>query len=282
MLSNKDNESSTLRETANNKRASQKTNTCLCNNKKPVLVTTVEESEIVCRKCGVVFGFDEDDNSNIIPYQHIIKSKINLYMKRQTGSRVHDYKKIIHCKNLRIEKNNNYDIISFGIICDKLKLSDFITEQCWKLYLKLRYSQTNFTRAKSTCFAIYLTCRQNRIPFSEGMVRGVVCQSLGVKKAPKLKSVIFKTDHADKTAEIDSKRQFYLNQHLSQAQKRHGLADITNLQHLAIQYYENFVSSRLNKNEKLTVMNNNSINTTINYNILAKRAVLLATQRCVV
>ena len=33
--------------------------TCLCQNKISELVTTVEESEIVCRNCGVVFGFDE-------------------------------------------------------------------------------------------------------------------------------------------------------------------------------------------------------------------------------
>jgi len=265
-------------------------NTCLCQNKTPELVTTIEESEIVCRNCGVVFGFDDDDenNNNTISYQHVTKARINLYMKRQIGSRSQDYKKIIHCKNLRID-NSKCDVMCLGIICDKLKLPDIISEQCWRLYLKVKHSQPNFTRAKSACLAIYQTCRQHKIPFSEESVRDIVCQSFGVKNAPQLKSIIFKVKPSDTAIgnimgiiakdESDTKRQFYLNQHVIQAQKRHNLSDITLLKQLTIRYYENFRSvSHLNNNAQHTVMKNTSIT---DYNTLAKRAVLLAIQRCI-
>jgi len=232
-----------------------------------------------------VFGFDDEENNNTIPYQHITKSKINLYQKRQKGGNPHDVKNILHISNLRVEKNNS-DIIPFADICDKLKLSDATSENCWKSYCNLNRQTSQFTRAKAMCLAIYQTCRENKIPFDEGIVQGIVCQSLGVKNAPKLKNVIFKTEHSARNncpENTDTKRLFYLNQHISQAQKEHDLDEITNLQHLAVQYYENFVSSRLNKNEESYFMNSNyHSNTTINYNILAKRAVSLAVQRCII
>lgn len=267
---------------------SHNNNTCLCKNKKPELVTTVEENEIVCKNCGTVFGFDEENNDNTIPFEHTTKSKINLYMKRQMGTRTQDYKKITYCKNLRVEANSNYEMMTFGIICDKLKLSDFITEQCWQIYLKLRHGPSKFTRAKSACLAIYQTCRQNKIPFSETIVRDVVCQSFGVKNAPFFKNVIFKiqdTDilkrgivEADKFQDQnETKRQFYLNQHLSQAQKRHNIADITTVKRLAIQYYENFWSICLNDDTKHSVIQKST-----DHDTLAKRAVSLAVQRCMI
>ena len=88
---------------------------------------------------------------------------------------------------------------------------------------------------------------------------------------------------------MNTKRLFYLNQHLSQAQKKHDLADITNLQHLAISYYENFIG--LNGNQHHALMKNNSNNNnhhnqtntksaTTDHNVLAKRAVSLAVLRC--
>jgi len=225
-----------------------------------------------------VFGFDEEENSNTIPYQHITKSKINLYQKRQTGSRTQDYKKIVHCKNLRVD-NNKYDVMYVGIVCDKLKLPDFVAEQCWRLYLKLRDSQPKFTRAKSACLAIYQICRQNKIPFSEESVRYVVCQSFGVKNAPSLKSVIFKVKTSDITREEDNsanmpqdqfnaKKQYYLNQYLSQAQKRNNLADMNVLRSLAFQYYYDYIKRHGNRNF-------------VDCNMLAKKSVSLAVQRCI-
>ena len=255
-------------------------NTCICKNKIPKLVTTVEESEIVCKNCGVVFGFDEEENiSNTIPYQHVTKSKINLYQKRQKGGNPHDVKKITYISNLRLEKNNS-DIISFADICDKLKLSDIISENCWKSYCILKKQTGKFTRAKAMCFAIYQTCRENCIPFDEDKIRDIVCQSLGVKKAPMLKSIIFKTGIEEHHTKSGNKAIFYLNLHLSQAQRDHNIEDIAPLRRIAVRYYETITNSYPSlKNKGLSlVMRNNNIS---DYNTLAKRAVKLAIQRCV-
>jgi len=259
--------------------------TCLCQNKIPKLVTTVEENEIVCSKCGAVFGFDEEEwigNNNTIPYQHITKSKINLYQKRQTGGNPHDVKNIIHISNLRLEKNNNSDLIAFADICDKLRLSDITSENCWKAYCALKRKTRKFTRAKAMCLAIYQTCRNSCIPFDEDKIRDTVCQSLGVKKAPMLKSVIFKTEKEKCHTQPNNREAFYLNLHLSQAQKDHNIHDITNLRRIAVRYYENIVnpSSISLKNNRLSLHMRNTNNNS-DYNALTKRAVKLAIQRCV-
>ena len=256
-------------------------NSCLCKDKKPSRVTTVEESEIVCTNCGVVFGFDEIGNSNIIPHQHITKSKINLYQKRQTGGNPHDVKNIIHISNLRLEKNNNSDIIAFADICDKLKLSDVTSENCWKSYCTIKRRTGKFTRAKAMCLAIYQTCIDSCIPFDENKIRYVVCQSLGVKKAPMLKSIIFKTGREKDHTESNNKEAFYLNLYLSQAQKDHDIEDITILRRTATRYYETMtnISSSSLKNNGLSLVMRNYSNS--DYNILAKRAVTLAIQRCI-
>jgi len=257
--------------------------TCLCQNKTSELVTTVEESEIVCRNCGVVFGFDEDENSNTIPYQHITKSKINLYQKRQKGGNPHDVKNMTHISNLRLEKNDNSDIISFTDICDKLKLPDIASENCWKSYCALKRQTSKFTRAKAMCLAIYQTCRDSCIPFDEDKIRDIVCQSLGVKNAPMLKSIIFKAGKEKCPAESNSREAFYLNLHLSQAQRDHDIEDITVLRRIAARYYETITNppSLLSlKNTRLSfAMKNNNNNS--DCNILAKRAVTLAIQRCI-
>ena len=265
---------------------------CICQNKEPQLVTTVEESEIVCKNCGVVFGFDEEDNSNnnTIPYQHLTKSKINLYQKRLKGGNPHDVKKITHIPSLRLEKDSNADIISFADICDKLKLSDVTSENCWKSYCDLKRKTVKFTRAKVMCLAIYQTCRDSGIPFDEDKIRDIICQSLGVKNAPMLKSIIFKTEKEGVKNHIESsnKETFYLNLHLSQAQRDHNIEDITTLRRIAARYYEILaspsptLSSSLKNNGLSSVMKSNNNNNNSDYNILAKRAVTLAIQRCII
>ena len=272
---------STINKTENLQSSLQ--DTCLCQNKKSQLVTTVEESEIVCMNCGVVFGFDEEDNnSNTIPYPHITKSKINLYQKRQKGGNPHDVKNITHISNLRLEKNNNSDIIPFADICDKLKLSDITSEKCWKSYCTLKRQTSKFTRAKAMCLVIYQTCRDNCIPFDEDKIRDRVCQSLGVKKAPMLKSIIFKTEKEKCYTGSNNREALYLNLHLSQAQRDHNIEDITVLRRIAARCYETITNPRsslsLKNNGLSSVMRNNNNS---DYNTLAKRAVTLAVQRCI-
>ena len=250
---------------------------CFCG--KPKLLTIPPENEIICKNCGVTFGFDEYyDTENTIPFYHITKSSLNISQSRQTGSNPYDIKKITHIKNLRVENNNSADVASIADVCNKLKLPNTVSEECWKLYQEIRKKNRRFTRAKSICMTIYQTCRNHKIPYNEKLVQDIVCQSLGVKNAPKLKSVIFKNRIHSNIQKHDSKREFYLNQYISQAQNRHKLHDITTLQQLSVQYYENFASiGRLNNNDNSKLLSNQT-----DHNTLAKRAVSLAILRCCV
>ena len=275
-------------------------NKCLCNNQ--TLVTTIEENEIVCKNCGVVIGFDESNSTDTIPNCHLTNTpKISLYMKNQKGSNPHDVKKLTKYKKLNVLDNVSSDLAIFSAICDKMSLSSHVSEYCWRLYKKLKQYDT-ITRAKAACLAIYLVCRKHSIPYDEQQIRGVVCQSFGVKNAPIFKSIIFKLsklgiildsndEHQDSNSGViaslyqsvvndsKSKRQFYLNSLLSKAQKDLNLPDITILKHLTLQYYDKILLSdssfdTLNKNKNYNIMKNTD------YNTLAKRAVSLALQRC--
>ena len=133
------------------------------------------------------------------------------------------------------------------------------------------------------CLAIYQTCMDSCIPFGEEKIRDIVCQSLGVKKAPMLKNLIFKAGKEKCHIEQNNKEKFYLNLHLSQAQRDHDIEDITILRRIAVRYYENLVnppssSSSLKNNGLSLVMRNNNSS---DFNTLAKRAVTLAIQRCI-
>ena len=180
-----------------------------------------------------------------------------------------------HISHLRITKNNS-DIISFADICDKLKLSDVTSENCWKSYCNLKRQTSEFTRAKAMCLAIYQTCRNGCIPFDEGKIREIVCQSLGVKNAPMLKSIIFKTGKEKSHIKTNNKETFYLNLHLSQAQKDHNIEDITALRRAATRYYGIIVNPSPLKNNGLSFVTRNT-----DFNTMAKRAVTLAIQRCI-
>ena len=276
-------------------------NKCFCKNS--TLVTTVEENEIVCKNCGVVFGFDEQQNAtNTIPSHHNTNTpRISLYMKNQKGSNPNDAKTITRYKKLNVSDNTSSELALFSAICDKLSLSSYVSEYCWRLYKKLKQYDT-MTRAKAACLAIYLVCRKNSIPYDEQQIRDSVCQTFGVKNAPVFKSIIFKLsklgiflDANEKNQDTNSdviaslyravandsksKRQFYLNSLLSNAQKDLNLPDITILKHLALQYYDKILPSEtsfgsLNKNESYKIVKNTD------YNALAKRAISLALQRC--
>lgn len=257
---------------------------CFCT--KPRLVTTINDYEIVCSRCGVVFGYDYNSSNDENTTQHRSKSKssnINLYLLREKGGSPKDNYHIIN-KKLRIY--NHSDISQFSDICSKLELNQPTTAQCWRLYQKLRKS-ARFTRAKAACFAIYYVCKCNKIPFQEENIREIVRQTLGVKKAPKEKSVIYKVNKLFSSTDLqesndaqtldqklgirvrnvtEDKKQFYLNLHISEAQKKLGDAlPINTLKRLASQNYEMIFNST------------NSFNN-IDPNTRAKKAVGFALQ----
>jgi len=250
---------------------------CFC--KKPNLITTSIEGEIICKDCGVTFGFDEcHEIKNRIDADHLSKTQLDICQQRQLGTDYHNLKDFITSKNLKLEKNNSC-IAEFTDVCKKLHLPNFVAEDAWQLFCKLKRQKRNddsFTRAKLVCIAIYQTCHTYSIPYDELMVQEIVKKSLNVKNAPKLQNVVFKKQSFHNDGNSVSKERFYLNLHLSQAQKDHKIEDITTLQRIAVRYYHDVTNSGFYNNGILFLVKNN----TIDYNTLAKRAVHLALLRC--
>ena len=257
------------------------TSKCFCK-EKPNLITTPIEGEIICKKCGVTFGFDECHNfKNTINADHLSKTQLDICQQRQLGTDYHNLKDFIVSKNLKLEKNNSC-ITEFTDVCKKLILPNFVAEDAWQLFCKLKRQKKNydsFTRAKLVCIAIYQTCQNHSIPYDESMAQEIVKKSLNVKNAPKLQNVVFKRQDQTWSQNNDndsSKERFYLNLHISQAQKDHNISDISQLQRLSFQYYDFDVKKRcrLNKKQTSPIM--------VDYNIISKRAVNKALLRCCV
>ena len=258
-------------------------NKCFC--VKPNLITTPIDGEIICKDCGVVMGYDEfhEIKNRIDAEQHLSKTQLDICQQRQLGTDYHNLKDFIVSKNLKLEKNNSC-IAEFTDVCKKLHLPNFVAEDAWQLFCKLKRQKKlddSFTRAKFVCIAIYETCQNHSIPYDELMVQEIVKKSLNVKNAPKMQNIVFKRQTQNLSFHNDnavSKERFYLNLHISQAQKDHKIKDITILKRIAVRYYHNSSTtiSGFYNNETLLFVQNTD------YNTLAKRAVNLALQRCLV
>jgi len=271
------------------KQTIQTTNNKLCDCKKPNVITTPIEGEIICKDCGVVMGYDEfHDMKNRIDVEHLSKTSLDIFQQRQLGTYPNDSRDIVSTKNLKLEKNNS-GIVEFSDVCKKLYLPNFIAEDAWRLYHKLKSKKKtddSFTRAKFVCIAIYQTCQNHSVPYDEIMVQEIVKKSLHVKNAPKMQNIVFKEstqfDYNSSSNGLSnefSKKGFYLNLHVSQAQKEHNIFDVSQLKRLSFQYFEFDLMKkkrRLNPNQSykydsMMIIDQNSI---------AKRAVSKALLRC--
>ncbi len=104
-------------------------NKCFCD--KPNLITTPIDGEIICKDCGVTFGFDEYYNlKNTITADHLSKTQLDICQQRQLGTDYHNLKDFIISKNLKLEKNNSC-IAEFTDVCKKLHLPNFVAEDAW-------------------------------------------------------------------------------------------------------------------------------------------------------
>ena len=112
-------------------------NKCFCKNK-PNLITTSIDGEIICKDCGIAFGFDQCCNfKNTINADHLSKTQLDICQQRQLGTNYHNLKDFIISKNLKLEKNNSY-IAEFTDVCKKLYLPNFVAEDAWQLFSKLK------------------------------------------------------------------------------------------------------------------------------------------------
>ncbi|WP_420544469.1 hypothetical protein [Nitrosopumilus sp.] len=233
---------------------------CYC--AKPEIVFLPFEDETVCKICGVVLENEEtsfQDIENTIPYEMLCKTNLNLHQRKQVGGDPHDEQKITSSKFHTHESDQN--LLAFSDVCRKLSLNSTISEDCWVAFT---HDKSSLTKAKKMCHAIYQTLQNRAIPYEEKSVQEIVCSSLGVKKASDQKGIIFKGDCIPAFDSQETKRRFYLNLFVQQAQKEYNISDVSTL--------------RKNSEKYLDVLMESFPNT--DYKTLTKKATGMAILRC--
>ena len=247
---------------------------CFC--AKPEFVFLSLENETVCKKCGTVF--ENDDYSELsfseieqtVPQEMLCKTNLNLHQRKQVGGDPHDEQKIIALSSSSAKFNtrrHNYHIetdqnlLVFSDVCRKLSLNSTVSEDCWFAFT---HDKSNLTKAKKMCHAIFQTLQNKAIPYDEKLVQGIVCSSLGVKKASDQRGIIFKGDYTHAFESNETKRRFYLNLFVQQAQKEWNISDVSIF--------------RKNSEKYLDVLIRQFPNT--DYKTLTKKATSMARLRC--
>lgn len=175
------------------------------------------------------------------------------------GGDPHDEQKISSTKFHTHESDQN--LLMFSDICRKLSLNSTISEDCWRTFSQ---DKSSLTKAKKMCHAIYQTLQNRAIPYDEKSVQEIVCSSLGVKSASDQKGIIFKTGFSPAFDSQETKRRFYLNLFVQQAQKEYNISDVSTL--------------RKNSEKYLDVLMRSFPNT--DYKTLTKKATNMAKLRC--
>jgi len=196
----------------------------LCYCAKPEIVFLPSENETVCNNCGVVLENEENFQNieNAIPYEMLCKTNLNLHQRKQVGGDPHDEQKITSSKLHTQESDQN--LLVFSDICRKLSLNSTVSEDCWTAF---SHDNSNLTKAKKMCHAIFQTLQNKAIPYEEKSVQEIVCSSLGVKKASDQRGIIFKGDCIPAFDSKETKRRFYLNLFVQQAQKQCNISDVS-------------------------------------------------------
>lgn len=188
---------------------------CYCT--KPEIVFLPFENETVCKNCGVILENEtsfQQDIENTIPYEMLCKINLNLHQRKQIGGDPHDEQKITSSKFHTHESDQN--LLVFSDVCRKMSLNSTISEDCWTAF---SHDKSNLTKAKKMCHVIFQTLQNKAIPYDEKSVQEIVCSSLGVKNASDQRGIIFKTDFVPGFDSKETKKRFYLNLFVQQAQK---------------------------------------------------------------
>ena len=234
---------------------------CYCS--KPEIVFLPFENETVCKNCGVIVENDESSFQNIentIPHEMLCKTNLNLHQRKQVGGDPHDEQKITSTKFHTHESDQN--LLIFSDVCRKLSLNSTISEDCWTTFSQ---DKSSLTKAKKMCHAIYKTLQNMAIPYDEKSVQNIVCSSLGVKNASDQKGIIFKTGFLPAFDSNETKRRFYLNLFVQQAQKEYNITDV----------------STLRKNSQVYLDDLMEMFPKSDYRTMAKKATDMAIMRCV-
>ena len=213
---------------------------CYC--AKPEIVFVPSENETVCKTCGVVLEDDNEMSSSLsfshdiektVPYEMLCKTNLNLHQRKQIGGDPHDEQKIVSSSKFHTHETDQ-NLLAFSDVCRKMLLNSTISEDCWTEFVN---DKSSLTKSKKMCHAIYRTLQNKAIPYDEKSVQEIVCNSLGVKTASDQRGIIFKTD--DFSPAFDSqetKKRFYLNLFVQQAQKNNNISDVSTLRRNSEKY----------------------------------------------
>jgi len=221
---------------------------CICYCAKPEIVFVPSENETVCNACGVVLEDDgmsssfQNDIENTVPYEMLCKTNLNLHQRKQIGGDPRDEQKIVSSLSSKFHTHEtDQNLLAFSDVCRKMLLSSTISEDCWTEFAN---DKSSLTKAKKMCHAIYRTLQNKAIPYDEKSVQEIVCNSLGVKTASDQRGIIFKAD--DFSPAFDSKetkRRFYLNLFVQQAQKKNDIPDVSTLRRNSEKYLNVLIGS---------------------------------------
>ena len=233
---------------------------CYCT--KPEIVFVPFENEVVCKVCGVVLENEEtfQEIENTIPYEMLYKANLNLHQRKQVGGDPRDEQIVSSSKFHTHESDQN--LLVFSDVCRKLLLNSTVSEDCWQAFC---HDKSHLTKAKKMCHAIYQTLQNKAIPYDEKTVQEVICNSLGVKNASDQRGIIFKTNSLLPAFESkETKRRFYLNLFVQQAQNEHKIHEVSALRRNSETYLDDLTGA-FPKSD---------------YKTLTKKAVHMAILRC--
>lgn len=133
--------------------------------------------EIFCKQCGIVQGRE-------IIQEAQKSSELNLYLETELGGPARE----LNVLNPKIHIHSS-DVSPFSNICSKLVIPQFIRKEIWRTY-KILKKETNLTKAKASCLAIFYVCRKNKFPLIEEQVMELIRLNFNVKNVPNFLNVV--------------------------------------------------------------------------------------------
>jgi len=143
----------------------------------PSNLITDNTGEIFCKQCGIVQGREHIQESQK-------SSTLNLYLETELGGPARE----LNVLNPKIHIYSS-DVSPFSNICGKLVIPQFIRKDIWRTYKVLR-KETNLTKAKASCLAIFYICRKNKFPLIETEVMQLIRLNFNVKNVPNFLNVV--------------------------------------------------------------------------------------------
>ena len=146
---------------------------CYC----PTPSKTISKGEILCCKCGVVFGSEDVVNLES-------QAKLSLYLRNTKGS-TSDYQPE-HAKKLHV--HNSVDINIMSDTCGKLQLPSALEDDIWRVYQELR--KMYMQRPNAAAYAIYRAVRLNDLPILDEDIIKKIQMTFQVLRVPSYLTVM--------------------------------------------------------------------------------------------